>query len=303
MKSKLMLIRLASVLALTVAITFSSCKKDNQSNEPVQDDDLKVAVEAAQNNSIASNQFDDVLNITQSISSEDAGEDIGLGTESAIMAKSASGNLFARGRSRCFTVNTIPKIRGEWPKTVTINFGDGCTGKDGKVRKGKIVSIYTKPAFMPGAVVSTTFLGYQVDSFAVAGTHKVTNTSNGRKISFKIEVINGKITNTNTDFWHKHDAEREFTQLDGWDSDTNPMRNGYKITGSTKGSNSNGGSYKTQTESPLIRKFDCRWISRGILKVWWNDNQVAANLNFGDGTCDDQAVLTYKDRSNTITLK
>lgn len=303
MKSKLMLLRLASVLALSAAIMFSSCKKDNQSNDPVLDDDLNVAVETAQNNSVASNQFDDVLNITQSVSSEDAGEDIGLGTESALMAKTSPINPISRGGSRCFTVNVIPKIRGEWPKTVTINFGDGCKGKDGQVRKGKIVSIYTKPAFMPGAVVSTTFLGYQVDSFAITGTHKVTNTSADRKISFKIEVINGKITNTNSDFWRKHEAESEFTQLDGWNSDINPLKNGYKITGTSKGSNSNGRSYKTQTDSPLIRKFDCMWIAKGNLKIWWNDNQGPANLDFGNGSCDDQAVLTYKGKSKTVPLK
>lgn len=302
MKSKFTLIRMASLLAISAAIAFSSCKKDNQSNEPQQDDDLNTSIEAAQNNAIASSQFDDVLNITQSATSEDAGEDISLGTEGAFMRGSDPGSMFSRDR-RCFTVNVIPKIRGEWPKTVTINFGDGCTGKDGKVRKGRIVSIYTKPAFMPGAVVSTTFIGYQVDSFEISGTHKVTNTSTARGISFRVEVVQGKITNTNTGSWRKHEANHEITQLDGWNSDINPLRNGYRITGSTQGASSNGLKWKTQTESPLIKKLDCKWISKGVLKIWRNDLATAATLDFGDGTCDDQAVITYKNRTKTITLK
>ena len=302
MRSSFTLLRLASLLAISAAITFSSCKKDNQTEEPQQEDELTTSIEAAQNNAIASSHFDDVLNITQSATAEDAGEDIALGTEGDFMRGGDLDGMFARDR-KCFTVNVIPKIRGEWPKTVTINFKDGCTGKDGKVRKGRIVSIYTKPAFMPGAVVSTTFIGYQVDSFEISGTHKVTNTSTARSISFKVEVIQGKIINTNTGFWRKHESDHEITQLDGWNSDLNPLRNGYKITGSTQGVNSNGHRWKTQTVSPLIRKFDCRWISKGILKIWRNDLATAATLDYGDGTCDDQAILTINDRKKTITLK
>lgn len=302
MKSKFTLIRMAALLAISAAITFSSCKKDNQSNEPQQDDDLTISIDAAQNNAIASGEFDDVLLITQSATSEDAGEDISLGTEGAFMRGAESGGIFSRDR-KCFTVNVIPKIRGEWPKTVTINFGDGCTGKDGKVRKGRIVSIYTKPAFMPGAVVSTTFIGYQVDSFEISGTHKVTNTSTLSKGSFRVEVIQGKITNTNTGSWRKHESDHEITQLEGWNSDINPLKNGYRITGSTQGANSRGLKWKTQTETSLIRKFDCQWISKGILKIWRNDLAAAATLDFGNGTCDDQAMITYKNRTKTITLK
>lgn len=302
MKSKFKLLRMASVLAIFAAISLSSCKKDNQGNNSLQDDDISPAVEAAQNNDAASSQFEDVLNITQSVTADDAGEDIALGTQSAVMGGTDSDNGFPP-ESRCFTVNVIPKIKGEWPKTVTINFGDGCKGKDGKVRKGKIVSIYTKAAFMPGSVVSTTFVGYQVDSLSISGTHKVTNTSTAKRGSFHIEVINGKVTNNNTGFWREHESDREFTQLDGWFSVLNPLKNGYKITGTTHGINSNGRTWKTQTERPLLRKFDCMWISKGVLDVWRNGNSTAATLDYGDGTCDDQAVLTFKNKTKTITLK
>lgn len=302
MKLKFPPLKLASVVALSVVIIFSSCQKDNMTNDTLQDEELSPAVEAVQDNNAASDQFSDAFDITQSVSAEDAGEEIGLGTMSAISSNSGNENSFGAG-AKCYTVTVVPRIKGEWPKTVTINFGDGCTGKDGKVRKGKIVSIYTKPSFMPGAVVSTTFVGYRVDSFAIAGTHKLINTSNDRGISFKMIVTDGKITNSNTGFWRKHRSEQEFTQLEGWMSTTNPLKNGYRITGSTNGSNSNGRSWKTQTSTPLIRKFDCKWISKGILQIWWNDNKTAATLDYGDGKCDDQAVLTYKDKSKTITLK
>jgi hypothetical protein len=287
----------AFLLVICAAILFSSCKKENNSNDSQQDDDLSLSIEAVQHDATATSMYDDVLIITQSASSEDAGEDIGLGTP----------NPFMRGGggvdTKCFTVSVLPKIRGEWPKTVTINFGDGCLGQDGKVRKGKIVSIFTKPAFMQGSVVSTTFVGYQVDSFSVAGTHKVTNTSTNLRSSFKVEVIQGKITNTNTGFWLNHEAEHEFTQLEGWTSNINPLKNGFRVTGTTQGMNSFGQRWKTKTVSPLVRKFDCRWISKGVLNIWRNDITTPAILDFGNGTCDNKAELSFRNRTKTITLR
>lgn len=110
--------------------------------------------------------------------------------------------------------------------------------------------------------------------------NKVTNTSNGNKLSFKVEVVNGKVTNLNTNAWRAHESNREFTQLDGWHAPLNPLKNGYKITGWTKGSNAKGHTWKTLIANPLIRKFDCHWISKGQLKIWWDDHTTPAMLDF-----------------------
>lgn len=301
MKSKIRSFQVAAVMTFSLALVIASCKKDNQIADTNSQDDLTPGIEAAQNNTSAVAQFDDVFAITQGVSAEDAGEDVSLGIANSIN-NIPNGRQMGSEGARCYTVSVVPKIKGEWPKTVTIDFGTGCTGKDGKTRMGKIVSIFTKPAYLPGAVVSTTFLDYRVDTFAISGTHKVTNTSANNKFSFKVEVINGKITNTNSGFWIKHESEREFTQLDGSIIGLNPFPHGFKITGTSRGSNSNDKSWRTEIINPLVKKFDCQWISKGVLKIWWNGNSTPASLDFGNGDCDNKALLTYKDHSKEITL-
>lgn len=301
MKPTFKSLQVAAVSAFFLALLFVSCKKENQEPAPDDQEELDPGIEAVQSNAVAFTQFDDVFSITQSVTADDAGEDVSLGLISSFDGLT-EGRPMGTDGGRCYTVNVVPKIRGEWPKTVTINFGDGCKGKDGKTRKGKIVSIFTKPAFLPGAVVSTTFINYQVDSFSIEGTHKVTNTSNGNKLSFQIEVINGKITNNNSGFWVKHESKREYTQLDGSIIGQNPFPHGYRITGWTKGSNSNDKTWRTEIVNPLVKKFDCKWISKGKMKIWWSNNDVAATLDFGNGDCDNKAILTYKDKSKEITL-
>lgn len=302
MKSLLSPKRVSAALLLTTCISLSSCKKDSQTTPPPAQDDMTLASEAVQSNNLATTVFDNIFNLTQSVSEDDAGEQIGLGAQSLPTGR-VMGIEGTEGGAKCYTTTVAPKIRGEWPKTVTIDFGDGCKSPDGKIRKGKIISIFTKPAYLPGAIISTTFDGYTVDSFAIAGTHKVTNTSTAQRISFKIEVINGKLTSTNTGVWHRHESNHEFTQLDDVFAPLNPFKSGYKITGTSKGGNSLGWSWHTEIVTPLIQRFNCHWISKGVLKIWWQDNPTAATLDFGDGTCDDQAVLSYKDHSKTITLK
>lgn len=291
--------KISTALFLTGAVVISSCKKDN-ANSP-QDPDLNEAVDVAQSNEVSSQAFDDVFNISMGVQASDAGDDIGIGTGEGILYKPGSGA--ADLGEHCFTVTVVPKGKNVWPKTATIDFGKGCTGQDGKVRKGKIVMIFTKPIFMQGAKVSTTFDGYQVDSFALQGTCIVTNTSTDDHYGFRREVVNGKLTNTNTGFWRKYESVHTHKQIEGMATPFNPMDDVYKVTGNSKGGNSNGRTWMREITTPVIRKMNCKWRGAGIITIHWNQKPDAATLDYGDGSCDNQATLTYKGHTKTITLK
>lgn len=298
MKSVFPSIRLTSVMVLVAAMAFTSCKKND---DAAPNDEMNTAVDVTQSNEVAGQQFDDVFNIVLGVQSADAGEDIGIGSGGGIMYKPGGGETTLG--DRCYTITVIPKERNVWPKTVTIDFGNGCKGEDGKVRKGKIVSIFTKAAFLPGAKISTTFVGYEVDSFALAGTHIVTNISNDNRLAFKTEVINGKLTNTSSGFWHKYDREHKFVQFKGMDTPLNPFDDAYEITGTSKGSNSNGRTWVREITTPVVKKTDCKWRVKGVVTIHWNQNAEGATLDYGDGNCDDQATLSYKGHTKMITLK
>ncbi|MDP4283596.1 MAG: hypothetical protein Q8891_04170 [Bacteroidota bacterium] len=290
-------------LALIFAglMVFSSCQKDNKTGAGT-DSNPSLTVDAAQSDAVSDGQFGDVFDITMGVQASDAGEDIGIGTGAGIIYKPAGSEqtLSPDSVARCFTVTVEPKTLHVFPKVVTIDFGSGCLGKDGKLRKGKIISTYSGPMFVPANTVSTTFEDYNVDSFKIEGTLSVENTSTANAISWTVKVDSGKITNTLNGFWRKWDGIREHTQTEGNSTPLNLLDDVYQITGNAKGANSNSNSWSSTITQPLIRKFTCPWIDQGQVKI--NRNANSAILDFGDGTCDNKATITINGVSHIISL-
>jgi hypothetical protein len=232
------------------------------------------------------------------MNSSQVGEDLGL--KANVSGLYELGSTTTSNTAPCFTITVVPNIPNVFPKTVTIDFGTGCLGRDGKYRKGKIVSIYTNPMFVPGAKVSTTFIGYQVDSLKIEGTHIAENTSTSNMQGWKVVVIEGKITNVNTNRWFKWNSTKNVLQIAGNGTPHFPMDDIYKITGSARSINSGGGTWAALVTDPLIKKFSCRWIVKGTVKIVKNGRE--AILDYGDGRCDNQAIIYINGVPHIITL-
>ena len=286
--------------ALTGAFTFTGCKKDTSVSTPTTTEDATetaATVEATTQDAETEEQFDDVFNITASMNSSQVGEDLGVGSN-------VSG-LYSLGRTPdtltpCFTITVVPNIPHVFPKTVTIDFGTGCLGRDGKYRKGKIVSIYTNPMVVPGAKVSTTFVGFYVDSFKIEGTHITENTSVNNMQGWRVSVIDGKVTNTNTNKWRKWNSVKDVLQIEGNGTPAFPLDDVYRITGGSTGSNSAGHSWSANIVDPLIKKFTCRWIVKGTVRLM-RDGRYAL-LDYGNGDCDNEAIIYINGVPHRITL-
>jgi len=292
----------AASLLMIALVIFSSCKKDN-TTQPADTSEVAATIDASQSDAIAEQQFDDVFNITMGVQASDAGEEIGLGEGADIIYTSTvnpNGTTSPDSSSHCFTVTVVPHIAHVFPKTVTVDFGEGCLGKDGKLRKGKIVSIFTGPMFIAGSKTSTTFVNYSVDSFAIEGTHTVENTSSSNKQAWEVKVIDGKITNTVSENWKTWNSVKTHTQIEGNGTPLYARDDVFKITGNADGSNSNGNSWTALITEPLIKKFACHWISQGTVKITRNNN--IAVLDYGDGNCNNKAVITINGVSHNIIL-
>lgn len=287
-------------LILSGLIIFSSCKKNSVTNS--NDPNPALTVEAAQSDAVSDAQFDDVFNITMGVQASDVGENIGLGTGSGIIYRTTNADKTKSTDStaRCFTVTVDPVTLHVFPKTVTIDFGSGCLGKDGKLRKGKIITTYTGPMFLAGSKATTTFDNYNVDSFHIEGTHEVENTSTSNAISWTVKITGGKITNTLNGKWRQWDAVRTHQQVQGNDTPYNLLDDVFQITGSATGSNSAGVSWTSTITDPLLRKFTCRWVGQGKIEITRNNNNAV--LDFGDGTCDNKVTITINGISYNISL-
>lgn len=301
MKTTICLTKWLPVLAIMGIISFTGCKKESSIavSDEIPQEEIAATVETAADDAQAEVQFDDVFNITASISTEDAGEDLGMGTNVA-EGLGEPGTALTPSTQRCFTVTVVPNIPGVFPKTVTVDFGSGCTGRDGKLRKGKIVSIFTNRMLVPGAKVSTTFVGYHVDSLHVEGTHITENTSKSNMQGLNIKVIDGKITNTNSGKWRKWNSTKDILQVEGNGTPHFPMDDVYKITGNAAGSNAAGKTWSSLIVDPLIKKFTCRWIVKGTVKLTRNSRNAV--LDYGNGHCDNLAMLYINGVGHVITL-
>jgi hypothetical protein len=293
MKTMNMLSKATLALLLAGAVTFTACKKERS--------EVKEAlIETTVNENEATQAYEDVFDNTMGIGTE-TGEDLGITGGIGIFSRSTDfDNTVARPDSgRCFTIRVVPQTPGVFPKTVTIDFGTGCIGKDGKLRKGKIITVFTGPMRIPGSKASTTFDGYKVDSVAVAGTHQVENNSTSNNQIFTTRVLDGKLT-WDSGRWIKWSSTKTVTQLEGNGTPLYPLDDVFSIVGAGRGENSRGNSWAHEIIEPLIKKFTCRWISKGVVRIRWND--TSALLNYGNGECDNKATINVNGTIREITL-
>ncbi len=278
------------------AFTFTACKKESSTAKEAE----LATVESTVSNSEAEAAYEDVFDNTMGIGAE-TGEDLGITGGVGVFGGRMEGGYYT-GRvdsTRCFTITVVPQQPGVFPKTVTINFGSGCLGRDGKFRKGKIITVFTGPMREPGKKATTTFDGYKVDSMAVAGTHEVVNNSTSNNKIFTTKVIEGKLT-WDSGRWVKWNSIRTVAQVEGNGTPMWPLDDIFAITGGGRGENSRGNSWAHEVIEPLVKKFTCRWISKGILRIRFNDTNGL--LNFGNGDCDNKATLTVNGNTRIITL-
>jgi hypothetical protein len=196
-----------------------------------------------------------------------------------------------------------------FPVRVVLDFGNpGCVGNDGHLRSGKINIEYTNRLLYPGAIATTTFDGFYFDSTHVEGVHKIANTSNGTtNRQYTVTVRDGKLTKPNGDYI-KWKSDKVISQIEGFP--TLDFRDDiFSITGNASGQVKRGNllvAWSSLIQEPLIKKFICRWIVKGKIKttrVSTTPNTTwVAILDFGNGICDNLAVITINGVPHQITL-
>jgi hypothetical protein len=282
---------IASILAIP------GCQKNNDTNDQ---DALEELASLASSESdgeaeaIYNDVFDDVMGVN---------EEVGVGGT----------GIFGRP-TNCPTV-TVTRLGAPnpFPVRITMDFGAvGCQGRDGRTRRGKIVTTYTGRLVVPGAMATTVFDGYYVDSTKVEGTHKITNTGTGQigtppAFQYTVNVTGGKLTRPSGNFiqWN---SNKVITQVEGMITNL-PMDDIFRIEGNSNGQVSrNGRSYNfesTVTE-PIMKKFTCRWLVKGRVRTVRtnaaNPTGWVAVLDFGTGTCDNLATVTINGVTRQITL-
>jgi hypothetical protein len=298
MKFRLNLNQLVTIALFFSLLMITSCQKEN--SQTGSDDDQQI--EASKASSEADGESESVFNGIF----DDA---IGVNDEVGISGTGIFGRTTA-----CPDV-TVVRLNGTatFPVKIIFDFGaNGCVGRDGHLRKGKVFTIYTGRLTTPGAMATTTFDGFYLDTIKVEGTHKITNTSPAiisqpATRQFTADVIDGKLTKPSGNFveWNSH---KIITQIEGIVSNI-PLDDIFRVEGSARGKVKRGNLiviWESNITEPLIKKFSCRWISKGRVRTvrasTTANSPWVAVLDFGTGACDNQAVITINGIAHQITL-
>jgi hypothetical protein len=273
MKQKLDSMKTIGSIALAALITLSACKKDNDIN------DADTSATLASSGSISQSLYDDAFDV--------------------ITTEGETSNVNGRVET-CATVTLSPADTTTFPKTMTIDFGSGCTSPNGIVRKGKIIATLSGKIRKSGTTSSVSFSNYYVNDYHVEGTYSITtNSGSGNGVNFTTAVSGGKITYPDGTTYFNYSGTHTLAQTSGIGTATF-ADDVYSWTGGFTTSSSASKSLTVSITSPLVKSMSCKNILSGVQTFTYN--LISGSINYGDGTCDNQATLTVAGKTQTIIL-
>ena len=200
------------------------------------------------------------------------------------------------------TYDTLSALR-----KVTVDFGTTpCFNEwDSKYRTGMIIITWTGDMQQAGTVKTITTENYYVGSVATELnkfdlTKTVTNmgVNEDGNVHFAIEVTNAVVTlfDGGTISWTaSHD--RIWMQGTGTPDPDDDL---FNITGGSQGTDSNGESFTVEITAPLVKNA-CEWIVSGV-KTITHGNDPQKVIDYGNGECDDIAIVTVNGNQHIIHL-
>jgi hypothetical protein len=277
MKTKVYLLILSAAL-----LSFSSCTKDS---DPIE----QASVELVDDNAVSDVALDDVFNTVDNAS---------VILESALGLKSAT--LVLADSCPLVTVNNL--TADVWPKTITIDYGAGCTGFYGSTRKGKIIIVVSNRRTVLNATRTVSFENYYFNGIKVEGTKVFKNLgpNASQNIEISVTLTGGKLTlpdgkTIERAFDHKREWIAGFATKNIWDDEC-------LITGTASGKNINGVAYTNTILSALHWKRVCEFLVSGVIK-FEREGTEPVELDYGQGECDAIAVLKRGDQTREIVLR
>lgn len=271
-------------IVLVGAILFQSCEKETST---LTDDEVAIAEDDA----LAENLFDDIFDVAIAAEQLIDGQIYGGTLKSAVVSDS------------CPNVTVDHPDSTYWPKIITIDYGDGCTGFYEQTRSGKIIILVTGRYRVTGTSRTITLENYYINGIHVEGTKTITNdgVNNEGNICYSIELTGGKIT-TPDSIVITRESVRTREWVAGSDTWWNIWDDVYFITGQTTGINFRGVAYSRTIIIPLEWAATCRFIKSGSIDIVVGENDPIT-LDFGDGECDNEATVSRNGETRTILLR
>lgn len=273
------------MITASLLFVFSSCKKD-----PGQpgNDTINFADDEAVSEGVFEDLFSNVDNATIALD------------EVMKNGDSKSGTLDIGDQCPAITVDHPES--GTWPKIITLDYGTGCTGFFNQTRAGKIIIEVTGPRRDEGSKRTVTFDNYYYNGIKVEGVKVLENLGPDENQNFVVSVKltdgrltlpDGKTIERSVD--HQREWVSGFLTPGLWDDEC-------LIAGTATGKNIHGAVYSRTILVPLHWKRVCEFIVSGIVEITKAGSE-SLTLDYGNGECDNKAVVSVNDESKEIELR
>jgi hypothetical protein len=237
--------------------------------------------------------------LTQEVISEGLMMDIDFLTEEVVFTQ--FGYLKSAGSENDFFESTCPAVtydRVSKPAKMTLDFGNGCTGRDGKVRSGKIVITSTFERFSSSK--EKKYENFKVDGTKIEGFTRHTTAIDKDLFSrvsvneedLKMTSPENKVTSRKGKMTREYQFGRIAGRLDdkmvSWGEVTS-VRDGVTIK-------------KTiQEKTPLVFLMKCKQVVSGIMNMV--SGSESWKVDYGKGECDNEATVTKNGETKVIKFE
>jgi len=271
------------MIAALAMLSLFSCKKDSNLIE-------QSSVDLADDNAVTDLAFEDVFNTVDNAS---------------IIMENLMGPAKGYLESEVVLADSCPVITisaGTFPKTITINYGTGCSGFNGSTRSGKIIINVTDRRNVLNATRTVTFDNYYFNGIKIDGIKELKNLGpdSNQNMLISEKLTGGKLTLPDGKIIERTvEHQREF--IAGWNTKS-IWDDECLITGTATGKNINGVAYTNTILTALHWTRVCEFLVSGSVKFERSGVEPIV-LDYGTGNCDAKATIQRGSNTKEILLK
>lgn len=210
-----------------------------------------------------------------------------------------SGNMMKFNLPHISSCATVTVSSSTYPKTITIDYGSGCTDSKGPKITGKIIMTISDTLITAGSVKTVTYQNVTVDSMKVEYTGTIKNLGKNVNGNWVISsTYTQKTTGRNGDVVVESNSD-SIEWVSGFTT-TDKSDDVFYKTGSGSLTVNDTLKLNRTITKPLLYDSSCKYIKSGTIVLTKGVNTIVTD--FGDGTCDSAATITTNGTTETIDL-
>lgn len=201
---------------------------------------------------------------------------------------------------------TVTRDMVSMPHVITIDYAAGCQTKYGTVRSGQMIVTFDQADItVPGCNITISYNNYIVNNKQITGGSAITNNGyNGNGNLTYTFNNNVQSTDVNSHIGSTVSSIQTYEWLTGSATATKEDDT-FSLTGSGSGTDAQGNNFTETITTPLFKNKASTCVPFYISGVVLNQTvgQSDITTDYGNGTCDNYAVVTQNGVSSTITLQ